>query len=225
MAAPRRAQNTPEATAIRARVLDVCLDLFNRHGFASVTIARIADALGMNEGHLHYYYQTKQQIVLALFDDFERDAMRAAMHGRDAPENPRRYNDYLRNWFLLMWRFRFIYRDHRSLHRLTPTLPARIAQIYQSGQAELRLVLDDLAASGLLRASADERASLQINAWIIASYWIDYLSISAGITDISTSDLERGMQQIGRLFAPYMAPDQMIRATFAIERDEIARNG
>ncbi|OZB39999.1 MAG: hypothetical protein B7X48_06675 [Acidiphilium sp. 34-60-192] len=102
MAEARRAQNTPEAAAMRARMLAVCLELFNEHSFSSVTIAQIALALGMNEGHLHYYFQTKQQIVLALFDDFERGAMAAASHGLDAPDRPGRYVDYLQNWFSLM---------------------------------------------------------------------------------------------------------------------------
>jgi AcrR family transcriptional regulator len=213
MAEPRRAQNTPEAAMIRSRVLAMCLELFNEHGFSSVTIAQIALALGMNEGHLHYYFQTKQQIVVALFDDFERGAMAAASHGFDAPDRPGRYVDYLQNWFLLMWRYRFVYRDHRSLHRVAPTLQQRIANIYQSGQAQLRLVLDDMAAAGLLVATSDERAALMVNAWIVASYWIDYLTISRTGKAISTSDLAEGIHQVNRLFAPYLATGRIGAAT------------
>lgn len=220
MAEPRRAQNTPEAAVIRARVLAICLDLFNEQGFSSVTIAQIALALGMNEGHLHYYFQTKQQIVMALFDDFERGAMAAASHGLDAPERPGRYVDYLQNWFSLMWGYRFVYRDHRSLHRVAPMLPQRIAHIYQAGQARLRLVLDDMAAAGLLVASSDERASLMVNAWIIASYWIDYLTISRTGKAISRADLAEGIHQINQLFAPYLATGRAGSATQSIAKEK-----
>ncbi|OZB39928.1 MAG: hypothetical protein B7X48_06680 [Acidiphilium sp. 34-60-192] len=91
------------------------------------------------------------------------------------------------------------------VHRVAPMLPQRIAHIYQAGQARLRLVLDDMAAAGLLVASSDERASLMVNAWIIASYWIDYLTISRTGKAISRADLAEGIHQINQLFAPYLA--------------------
>jgi AcrR family transcriptional regulator len=189
---------------VRLRVLDVCRRLFNEEGFATVTIARIADRLGMNEGRLHYYFNTKQQIVLALFDIFERAMVEAAARGLDSTDRADRYADYQENWFVLMWRFRFIYRDHSSLHRIAPTLRHRLAILYAQGQTQFRHVLDDMVSLGLVIATPEQRDHLVVNAWVISTYWIDYVTTARGTTAITRSDIQAGMRQIDNLFTPYI---------------------
>ena len=36
-----------------------------------MTTAEIAQAVGISEGNLHYHFRRKQQILVALFDEFE----------------------------------------------------------------------------------------------------------------------------------------------------------
>jgi AcrR family transcriptional regulator len=215
MPAPREttrlAPATPEAEAVRQRILDECRRLFNEEGFASVTIARIADKIGMNEGRLHYYFNTKQQIVLALFEVFERSVVEAAARGLNATDRADRYADYQENWFMLMWRYRFFYRDQRGLHRVAPALQQRLARVYAEGQAQFRHVLDDMVALGLVVASPAELEQLVINTWVISSYWIDYITTSRGTALITRADLEGGMRQIDSLFAPYVTETGRMR--------------
>lgn len=212
---PRLAPATVEAAAVRVRVLDVCRQLFNEEGFSSVTIARIAEVLGMNEGRLHYYFNTKQQIVLALFDAFEALAAAAASHGLDAPDRADRYADYQANWFALIWRYRFFYRDQRALHRVATVVQARLARINAQGQAQFRLVLADMAALGLLAATPQQREALMVNAWVVSSYWIEYVTTLRGSSLITPSDLEAGMHQVDCLFAPYLTAKGRNRWTVA----------
>ena len=65
------AEGAPKRTGTRARVLTTCRDLFNERGPAAVTTAEIAAAVGINEGNLYYHFQRKEQILEALFSDFE----------------------------------------------------------------------------------------------------------------------------------------------------------
>lgn len=201
--AKRLAPPTPEANALRAEILDACLHLFNNDGFASVTTARIAETLHMNEGRLHYYFNTKRQIVLALFERFETAAIAAAAHGLDATD---RYADYQENWFLLMWHYRFFYRDQRTLHRTAPELQKRLAHLYTQGQTRFRHVLDDMVALNLITATPTQLDQLVINAWVISSYWIDYVTTSRATQTVTQTDLKTGMRQIDSLFAPYLTP-------------------
>jgi AcrR family transcriptional regulator len=55
-------------TKTRDRVLAVALNLFNERGVNAVTTAEIADAAGINEGNLYYYFQRKEQLAEALFE-------------------------------------------------------------------------------------------------------------------------------------------------------------
>jgi AcrR family transcriptional regulator len=66
--APRRSRS---AGSTRDRLIAVSLALFNERGPDRVTTAQIAEAAGVNEGNLYYYFKTKQALILAIFDRFE----------------------------------------------------------------------------------------------------------------------------------------------------------
>ena len=53
--------------AYRKKILEKCLTLFSRKGFAKVTMREIAFELGVSTGTLYHYFPTKEKIQEALF--------------------------------------------------------------------------------------------------------------------------------------------------------------
>ena len=195
-AATRTRQNT------RARILAACRELFNERGPADVTTAQIAAAVGINEGNLYYHFNRKEQILEALFGEFEQELRQVAAAGSD----PERYGAYLSGWFKLMWEWRFFYRDGGLIHRLAPSLRSRLQALSDYGQAEVRRVLDRQKRAGLIEATPEEIEQLIVNAWIVATYWIDYLRSRHGIAQITRDHVNWGALQVMSLFRPYLTP-------------------
>lgn len=52
----------------RQDILNCGLDLFIRNGYAATRTIDIANAVGMSEGLLFHYYETKEQLYLTLID-------------------------------------------------------------------------------------------------------------------------------------------------------------
>jgi len=52
----------------RQAILNVGLDLFLRKGYAATRTAEIAEAVGMSEGLLFHYFETKEKLYLALLE-------------------------------------------------------------------------------------------------------------------------------------------------------------
>jgi hypothetical protein len=46
---------------------------------------------------------------------------------------------------------------------------------------------------------------LVVNAWIVGTYWIDYLRVHHGHTPITRDELRWGFAQVEALFTPYLA--------------------
>jgi AcrR family transcriptional regulator len=68
----------------RARILDAALDLFRRHGFEETTMRGIAAAAGLSLGSAYYYFQSKEDLVMAFYEraiDAMTPRMEAALSG------------------------------------------------------------------------------------------------------------------------------------------------
>lgn len=60
------------ATAVsrRSRLILAAKELFHRHGYEAVSLYDIAAAAGMKQGHVYYYFKTKQELALAVLEDW-----------------------------------------------------------------------------------------------------------------------------------------------------------
>jgi AcrR family transcriptional regulator len=185
----------------RDRILEVCRLLFNERGPAEVTTAEIAQAVGISEGNLHYHFRRKSQIVVALFDRFEIAIDRTGIPDADLHRRPQPHRHYLAGWFNMMWEWRLFYAA--GIYRLEPSLQPRLTHVTDAGQAHVRRVLHNLVNDGILCASEADIDRLVVNAWIVASYWIDYLRSRQGVQTLTRDHLRWGFAQVEALFTPY----------------------
>ncbi len=185
----------------RSRILETCRTLFNERGPAEVTTAEIAQTVGISEGNLHYHFRRKQEIVLALFDEF-RDALNHMPAGEDVVGPPGTRRRYLSHWFNLMWEWRFLH--YANVYRLVPDLRPRLKDWARTMQAKVRLTLEAMIRAGELDASPEEIDRLVVNAWIVGTYWIDYLRVHNDHGPITRDQLRWGFAQLEALFTPYI---------------------
>jgi AcrR family transcriptional regulator len=78
------ATSIKKSEVTRARILDAALDLFRRHGFEETTMRGIAAAAGLSLGSAYYYFQSKEDLVMAFYEramDAMTPGMEAALSG------------------------------------------------------------------------------------------------------------------------------------------------
>jgi AcrR family transcriptional regulator len=78
------ATSIKKSEVTRARILDAALDLFQRHGFDETTMRGIAAAAGVSLGSAYYYFQSKEDLVMAFYEramDAMTPRMEAALAG------------------------------------------------------------------------------------------------------------------------------------------------
>jgi len=193
-----------EKPSTRERILEECRRLFNERGPAEVTTAEISAAVGISEGNLHYHFRRKEQMVEALFDAFELALERVAVPGRELERRSDAHRLYTSNWFSLIWEWRFLYGV--SVYRLAPSLQPRLRCLTDKGQEHVRQFLRRLAAAGMLTCSESDIDRLVINAWIVGTYWIDYLRSRQGVQTVTRAHLRWGLAQVEALFTPFALP-------------------
>jgi AcrR family transcriptional regulator len=91
----------------RERILETALKLFNDFGEPNVTTTVIADEMDISPGNLYYHFHNKDEIVDALFGDYEKE-----IEGLFATPSSRLLGTediwlFLHLLFETIWRFRF----------------------------------------------------------------------------------------------------------------------
>jgi AcrR family transcriptional regulator len=200
-------RSTGRPSPTRQRILAAALELFNERGPDHVTTAEIARAVNINEGNLYYHFRTKEALVLALFALFEADALAIVAKIDGADEGAAAtYTGFLRLWFLLVWNYRFLFRDLVGLVSSAPALVEPVRTI----SAAMRFAVDDIVGrmekAGLAEIPEGERAAVLTNLWIVSTYWAAYLNLQEGVTEFGPLQLEWGLRQVSSLFRPYLSP-------------------
>lgn len=160
-----KAASIPEHVAQQeAAVIAAAAGLFADRGVAAVSLADIADAVGLARTSLYRYFPSKSHIVQAWF---EREMPTLVAGGREVADDtsapPR---DRLRRWLFVQVRFLFD-PAHDAMIRAaleTDDLPASVRTAVQARHAELYETLEpiirDLAGRRVSRAVVDIRVML-----------------------------------------------------------------
>ena len=84
-----------ENQSTKQRILAEALTLFSKKGYESVTVAEIANAVGVKAPALYKHYKSKQDIFSAILDEmkasYDRQAASMQMDGRDAEKDQSLY--------------------------------------------------------------------------------------------------------------------------------------
>ena len=63
----------PKSDVTRATILEAALKLFREHGFEATTMREIAASAGVATGAAYYYFDSKDAIVLAFYDQAQKE--------------------------------------------------------------------------------------------------------------------------------------------------------
>lgn len=208
---PGTAKTRPKTKArsgpsTRDRVIETCRRLFNEHGPVAVTTAELAASAGINEGNLYYYFKTKEQMLQALFELYDQEV--ATLHDeaaqRSASGHPESYGAGLETFFQLVWNWRFLYRDGMAILSLAPDLQPRIVAHGRFTLQQLEREIRDMNAHGLLAVPESRIETLARNAWIVCTYWFQYLQHGIGVKRVTRAHIMQGCDQVRALYLPYV---------------------
>lgn len=195
----------PRRTA--QRILQAALAQFNRFGEPNVSTSQIAAELRISPGNLHYHYRTKDDLVNALFGEFDARLapLLEASHEASALEDAW---FVLHSLFELIWQYRFLYRDLNHLLGKNRLLESRFQSILQDKARAMRALLAGLSGRGILSIETQEIDSAATSMVLLLSYWLSYefvLDPRHALEDANADHaMLRGARQALGLLTPYV---------------------
>jgi len=206
MAPPAKA---PRRTA--ERILEVTLDLFNRHGEPNVSTTAISAELGISPGNLYYHYPAKDELINTLFGRYEA-ALAELLHAADDVSNVEDAWLFFHMLFELIWQYRFLYRDLNDLLSNNRRLETHFQGVLRDKSKAVRAVLDGLTSGhsvSIEQRDADAVATAMV---VVLTYWLNFEYVRdprrALEPAAANTALLRGAFHVLSLLLPYLEPSE-----------------
>ncbi|GAA4411294.1 TetR/AcrR family transcriptional regulator [Quisquiliibacterium transsilvanicum] len=195
----------------RERILSLALRLFNDLGEPNVTTSAISDEMNISPGNLYYHFRNKDDIINALFEQFEREI-------DELLDTPARadigFEDawlFLHLLFESIWRYRFLYRDLNDLLSRNRRLETHFKTILERKTRAAHRLCSALAEARQLQAGPREVEALATNMVVVATWWLSYEYVGNARRfndpDYQNAAMARGAYQVLVLLAPYLSED------------------
>ena len=204
------ARKAPRRTA--ERILDGSLELFNRFGEPHVSTAAIAAPLGISSGNLYYHFRAKDDIVNALFAQYEQALAELLPAGSDVADVEDAWF-FMRRLFELLWQYRFLYRDLSSLLSRNRQLETQFPALLQAKTDAMRHLLAALRRNGALFIEHEDAEQATATCMVVVlTCWLSFEYARdprrALEPEGAQAALLNGAQHVLGLLMPYLEPGQ-----------------
>lgn len=174
------------------RIANAALRRFNRNGYASTTLAEIANDVGISQGNLTYHFPTKLDLALCLSEQVRaRMEERRDQHVRGDLATD--YIEQLRDGMEMTWTFRFFLRDRGIFEHIDAVVPP--SPILVASFNERRELIGRIDGEGWFRSDVEiDLDMLARSLWILSRHWMDHLREMEQRDEIEWADVDRGIQ-------------------------------
>lgn len=169
-----------ERSKTKTRVLSTALALFNNEGESQVSAVDVAAVMGISPGNLYYHYKGKDEIILALFDDFEEEIRMVLSAPVAEPLNIADNWVYLYIIFEEIYDFRFFYRNMSELLTRIPAIKSRFSRILALKEQTVFSLLSTLHEGGHLVFEEGEKGALAGRIAQHFTFWLQYHDLRFG---------------------------------------------
>jgi AcrR family transcriptional regulator len=199
----------PRRTA--ERILEVTLELFNRHGLPNVSTTLISAELGISPGNLYYHYPAKDELINSLFDRYEH-ALNALLPAAEGVRNVEDAWLFFHMLFELIWQYRFLYRDLNDLVSTNRRLETHFQFVLKNKSRAVQGLLDGLASGGAMRMEITAAETVATSMVVVLTYWLSYEYVReprrALEPEAASTSMMRGAFHVLSLLAPYLESAQ-----------------
>ncbi len=189
----------------KERIVGTALQLFNETGTGDVSTNHIANALGMSPGNLYYHFRNKEEIIRAILDNLI--ARRKEIYRLPADRAPVLADLQLmvQENFLLLWDYRFFYRELIALTQRDEVLKERYQALRQQGLAHFEVLFESFVSAGVVQMPADSTtiADLSKICWLVSDYWLPFIEMDSGLT--MPQYMQQGVRLVLQALRPYLS--------------------
>jgi AcrR family transcriptional regulator len=188
----------------KALIKTTALKLFNERGAGHISTNTIAENCGISKGNLHYHFRTKQDIVIALFQDISEE-MAQDWGGDEMQPTVSHMAEMFERQLEMIWRYRFFYREMATLVRDSTDLHAMVSAHREARIEKVLNFFEALVEAGVM-SSPRGRESLRylvVVTWIFSDNWLNFIELQG--QEENNEVINTGYDMVVEMLYPYLS--------------------
>lgn len=193
----------------KQKILVTCREQMNLKGAQAIGTGQICETLGISPGNLYYHFKNKEEIVLALFLDLDRELRTTFDVNSGQGISAADFAGYYVRSLEVAYDHRYFFSGLLYLLRRDKVLAERYRDLQSWTLDQLETIVRQAASEGNLEVpnSLQRYQSIATNTWLVWSNWGRYLEISRDSHAITRSDMIMGVHQIFDVLSGYLTPE------------------
>ncbi|WP_187263978.1 TetR/AcrR family transcriptional regulator [Pontibacter beigongshangensis] len=161
---------------MREKILAAAIELFNSKGIRSSTLRDIAKEISISDGHLRYYFKTKEDLILATFSEMEQTIASFAEEDNTTSPGAGAMLAAITKSFEVMLRYAFIFMESVAILEKYPKVFKAYQQLIENRRQLFLHVFAKFKEDGVFAADVDAALFpvLFEQFFILSDNWVKY---------------------------------------------------
>lgn len=188
----------------KTKIKDQAKLLFNSDGTPVITTRHIASALDMSQGNLHYHFPNKDNLIMAMYDDFIAGLIKREQFDQINPLSVNELIESTTSNFEWMYEYRFLFVDRDYIWHRMPLIADHFKEFIISKKAQISQLITLYLENDILKSPLlpKQRQVLLDQFELLITSWTCYIPFRE---DIPTERLPKYFAQlIFRTWIPYL---------------------
>ncbi len=190
-------------TSRKNLIIQESINLFNEKGCINTSTRHIASKLGISVGNLYYYFKNKEEIIIAIYEEFMSLISRQLTSVKEGEDMAFDYYDFLEQQMAYELKYRFFRLELNNIYLNYPKVKEAFEKNQIQKKQQIKHVYSHQMKYGYMKSLEEyELEFLVSNTWIIATQWEIYWLIDR-LEDEETRR-KKGILNILYFIKPYM---------------------
>jgi len=156
----------------KENILETSIELFNQKGCMNTSTRHISDELGISVGNLYYYFKNKEDIIIAIYEEFMTLLSSQLTTLKEGVDMPFDFYNFLKDQMEYEKKYRFFRLEMASLYTTYPKVKNALEKGLEKKEQEIQqLYMHQMHYGYLIELDDSEMEYLCSNTWILNSQW------------------------------------------------------
>jgi AcrR family transcriptional regulator len=192
---------------MKEKIISQAVEVFNRKGISKATLRDIARELTISDGHLRYYFKTKEELVLTIFSEMEKAIASHATGNVTNEINAQALIAPLTKTYEIMYRYVFFFAESTAILETFPRVYAAYEQLIRSRREMFLAIFEHYKREGIFEESVEVHLFplLFEQVFIISDNWVRYAQLTQNRHLTQEKHIQHYVGVTVALFLPYLS--------------------